>query len=224
MVLQIQIRFDGCNPFVARRWRIPGNIGPFNAFPKEIKLLTISNKHLFMNRIADDVRGVFPLSQIHAWALERDEERLVYAKAESEDDTSFCLRFIFNAQVVARNPRSQNYQHFQRLVKDAENYVKFARVASGIFLPAHFGLWVMETGAFAGTVLVSITPWCGETWTSLVRTRFDTEANRVLIGRTLEMLHDAGLEFKGDMGNDGDFRHVLIDFDDPLLPKSFYRT
>ncbi|KAF7314456.1 hypothetical protein MKEN_00918400 [Mycena kentingensis (nom. inval.)] len=221
---QVQIQFQDSSQrplhtYLADRRRIPGASGPFNPFPPEIHILTIAPQHVHMNRIEDDLRGVLPLREARAWALEYDEERLVYAKAQAADGRSFCLRFLFNAKFALHDKHSENYNHYLRMLKDADNYVQHSRIA-GVLTPPHYGLWAMDTGAFAGMVLVSITRWGGQTWHSLRQTEFNTEANRILVGRTLEMLHDTGLEFNGGMGSRSDLRHVLLDLDDPRLSKT----
>ncbi|KAF7314499.1 hypothetical protein MKEN_00922900 [Mycena kentingensis (nom. inval.)] len=217
MPLEIEVSFTGhpAQNFAAKRWSTPEIQGPFSALPAENNSLTIPNDGLFVNSIGPDVRRVLSLREFREWGItDEDEKRIVYARAQAGDGTTFCLRFILNARRAAHK-RSPNYV---RLLKDADNYVKFGRAAAGIILPVCYGMWVMETGDFAGTVLFIMSQWCGETWKSLMGTQYDTEANRVLIGRTLEVLHDVGLAFDGIVGSNKDFTHILLDIHAPNIP------
>jgi hypothetical protein len=45
-------------------------------------------------------------------------------------------------------------------------------------VPVHYGVWLMNTGDWAGKVLFSIAQYCGVAWHGLRFTKFNTEANR----------------------------------------------
>ncbi|KAJ6581463.1 hypothetical protein B0H19DRAFT_1115313 [Mycena capillaripes] len=77
-------------------------------------------------------------------------------------------------------------------------------------------MWLMDTGDWAGKVLFSITQWCGVSWNELLYTKMNTTANRILVGRTFEALHDACFGH-GDIGGFDSFRHAIIDVDAPGL-------
>ncbi|KAF7314480.1 hypothetical protein MKEN_00921000 [Mycena kentingensis (nom. inval.)] len=207
-------------PIVARPWVIPGIDEPYPGLPAGVSTVNITKQSLFKNAYRDGLRRRVSFKKACKWGLNTDEDRVIYAQAEATNGCIFCLRFIFNAGVVARKPRAHNYRHYDNMLKEAKFYLEHGRAAVGIFIPVHYGIWAVDTGDVAGIVLVSITRWCGVPWSSLRNTAFDTLANRILVGRTLEMMHDAGLQWNGSMGNYGDFANVLLELDDPrLTPK-----
>ncbi|KAJ7143571.1 hypothetical protein C8R43DRAFT_1199100 [Mycena crocata] len=68
-------------------------------------------------------------------------------------------------------------------------------------------MWLIDTGDWAGKVLCSITQWCGKPWLELAKTKMNTQANKILVGRTLELLHDYGVTH-GNIGYETDLRHA----------------
>jgi hypothetical protein len=83
----------------------------------------------------------------------------------------------------------------------------------------------------------SITQWCGTPWNELAQKKeLNTEANRytllfflfcfrgndslysrILVGRTLELLHDFGVAYGDSFMTQSDLRHVIVDVQEPWL-------
>ncbi|KAJ7780840.1 hypothetical protein DFH07DRAFT_440526 [Mycena maculata] len=82
-----------------------------------------------------------------------------------------------------------------------------------------YGLWLMERGDWAGNVICSITQWCGKSWNELSRPYMNTEANKILVGRTMELLHDYGA-IHGGIIYPADLRHLILDVDAPGLSRA----
>nr|GAT52260.1 predicted protein [Mycena chlorophos] len=217
---EIVIKIDGVQPpytqqLTARRWRIPGVAGPFSRLPPSATLLRVSKHSMFMNRYSSGERCEISLSEVREWGL-AEETRIVYAKATSTDGGLFCLRFILNAEVSTRKPDSHTFHFYRNLVQDAKFYAEELQFAASILVPIHYGMWIADTGSWAGTALISITQWCGTSWRSLMDTKFNTLENRLLVGRVFEIVHDLGIELNGNMSNTEDFANVMLDLDDPL--------
>ncbi|KAJ7650258.1 hypothetical protein FB45DRAFT_887450 [Roridomyces roridus] len=124
------------------------------------------------------------------------------------------MRFIFNAVHVLGNKQSEPYQAYKRLIADAKFHSLHLEVLEGRIVPRHYGMWLMDTGNWAGKVLLSITDYCGVSWNDLQSTKWNNPGTRQKIGRTLELMHDVGIKH-GELG--GDMRHVLLDVYDPEL-------
>nr|GAT52242.1 predicted protein [Mycena chlorophos] len=184
--------------------------------PQAAQKLQVPKGCFYRNSFGDSRRQQLPLSSAREWGLE-DMARICYAKAVAEDGSRFCLRFIFNATVAVEDHYSNNALHYVRLLKDAEFHSRHLQSAAGLFTPLHYGMWMMKTEGWAGVVLFSLTQWCGLSWSSLLGSRLDTMENRVLIGRTFELLHDAGIEFDGRFGVPTQLRHVLLDVEDAAV-------
>ncbi|KAF7305992.1 hypothetical protein HMN09_00753700 [Mycena chlorophos] len=201
---QVILEFETRRPeqYTAKLWRIPGTNGPFCALPADVGVLKILNSSIFINSYEKDNRVVFPVKYIPKWG---------------ENGLRFCLRFIFNSTKAGRSP---NLRFLDRLVHEANFYTAHLLNLVGILVPHHFGIFTMETGAWAGRVMFSMTQWCGTPWKTLMGSKLDTAANRLLVGRTLEMFHDLGFllnsrEPEVSMGNPRDFCQILLDVDDP---------
>nr|GAT52241.1 predicted protein [Mycena chlorophos] len=202
----------------AKRWRVPGaDPTRFCPIPPTSRNLRVSRNCLFGSSFADNRRQVVPLSDVRGWGLQ-DMARIYYARAVADDGTRFCLRFIFNATVATEDRHSDNARHYVRLIKDAQIHARHLQSTAGLITPMHYGMWIAETKDWAGTVLMSITQWCGLSWKSLVGTKMDTQENRLLVARTFEMLHDVGVQLDGKVATSGSLRHVLIDVDNPVVP------
>ncbi|KAF7314516.1 hypothetical protein MKEN_00924700 [Mycena kentingensis (nom. inval.)] len=218
--LQVNVEFNvpplPPQTFVANRWRIPNNTLPFGAFPASAANLSIKDGALFMNMSGDLQRGTICPKAARKWGILWEEERIIFARAEATNGALFCFRFLFNAEAVTRKS-SFNYKHYKKMLDDAAFYSKHGTRAAGLFVPVHYGLWVMETGNFGGMVLFSITQWCGESWATLLFTKFNTEANRILLGRTLEMAHDVGFNVNGRLDDLHHLTNIVVDLSDPHL-------
>ncbi|KAF7299653.1 hypothetical protein HMN09_00970700 [Mycena chlorophos] len=202
----------------AKRWRVPGaDPAGFCPIAPTSRSLRVSHNCLFGSSFADMRRQVVSLSNVRSWGLQ-DMARIYYARAVADDGTRFCLRFIFNATVATEDRHSDNARHYVRLIKDAQFHARHLQSTAGLITPMHYGMWIAETKEWAGTVLMSITQWCGLSWKSLVGTKMDTKENRLLVARTFEMLHDAGVQLDGKVALSGDLRHVLIDVNNPVVP------
>ncbi|KAJ7650257.1 hypothetical protein FB45DRAFT_1050317 [Roridomyces roridus] len=211
----IRIRFEGSSrnyTFTAREWAIPDHDGPFHALPPEATHFLIQrDKSLFTNGPGCRLREEVELDTARRWGYS-DEESVIFARASSS--RGYCMRFIFNATHVLRHTLSQPYQAYLRLSADAEFHSLHLDVLEGRIAPRHYGMWVMETGEWAGKVLLSITDYCGVSWNDLELSKLSNEANRQRIGRALEMMHDLNINH-GDLGSD--MRHVLLDIHGPDL-------
>ncbi|KAJ6504655.1 hypothetical protein C8R47DRAFT_153640 [Mycena vitilis] len=142
----------------------------------------------------------------------------VFAKAQSGTDR-FCLRLVFHADKVYRDTRSTKHRALCRLVDDAKFHATHLPDVEGSMVPIHYGMWLMDAGDWAGMVLFSVTEWGGTSWNELSRTRMNTEANRILVGRTFEALHDYGVYWGGLERSPAGFRHVVIDTNAPGLSR-----
>ncbi|KAF7298850.1 hypothetical protein MIND_00832800 [Mycena indigotica] len=79
-------------------------------------------------------------------------------------------------------------------------------------------------GEWAGMVFFTLTRWCGVPWTNLIQKKYNTQENKFLVGRTLEALHDMGVEFTTGVITGSTLRHVLLDLQDPALTSETRRT
>ncbi|KAJ7632892.1 hypothetical protein FB45DRAFT_913805 [Roridomyces roridus] len=209
----IDIRLVGARPrhtFTAHPWRIPNHDAPFHALPSDTTRLVIQREEcLFRNGEDDKRREAVQLEEAQCWGY-NDEKSVIFARASG----TYCLRFIFNAAYVLQNTHLEPYQAYERLVADAKFHSHHLDVLEGRIVPRHYGMWMMDTGRWAGKVLLSVTDYCGVSWHELKHSHFSTKANRERIGRTLEMMHDLGVNH-GDMSHD--MRHVLLDIHEPGL-------
>ncbi|KAJ7889924.1 hypothetical protein B0H14DRAFT_3855656 [Mycena olivaceomarginata] len=148
------------------------------------------------------------------WGLDDEHfTELIFARASN----NFCLRLVCNTeQIVTSSIESETYQTFARLVEDAKFYADHLEDVEGLFVPVHYGMWTMDTGGWAGKVVFSVTQYCGVSWNDLRQTKYNTKANRLLVGRTFERLHDHGVDH-GDQFWNSDLRHVLLDVYAPGL-------
>ncbi|KAJ7141300.1 hypothetical protein C8R44DRAFT_763158 [Mycena epipterygia] len=87
---------------------------------------------------------------------------------------------VLNVESWAEKPLSNSFNAYLRLVRDARFHSTHLLDVEGRVAPQHYGLWMMDTGAWAGKVLFSITQWCGRTWAELSQSNLNTEANRCL--------------------------------------------
>ncbi|KAF7323772.1 hypothetical protein MKEN_00598300 [Mycena kentingensis (nom. inval.)] len=217
MTSHLRIHFPGSDtPFIAGRWKIPDHtIGPFHLLPAETTDIYI--RQLFRNsRINDGMRLKVAVEYARIWGAE-DEPEIIYARAETADGAHrFCLRFIFNADLATNDKLLETYDMYQRLIADAKFHTRHLMNVAGTLVPRHFGMWFMETADWAGTVLFSLTQWCGVPFSRLLGTPYDTLENRLLIGRTFEMLHDHGILYDSHLLTQL-MRHVLIDIHDPAV-------
>jgi hypothetical protein len=191
---------------------------------------------IFINGQGDRLPEQLTLDEAKTWGYnDPNDTQIIFAHAKSAT-SRFCLRMVFNAKEVIRHKQSNEYRAFSRLVKDAKFHATYLGDAEGFNVPIHYGMWLMDTGDWAGKVLFSITQWCGISWNELSHTRMNTEANRcvrlfaaswvawlmhpyrILIGRTFEALHDYGVH-RGGLGNFENFRHAIIDVNAPGLSR-----
>nr|GAT52240.1 predicted protein [Mycena chlorophos] len=220
MLYETKVTFDEIeapspNEFTAYRWSLPGkDQGNFSSLPDVAQTLRIPLRSFFANSLGDQRRVNMPVSAACGWGIE-DMARIYYARAVAPDGTRFCLRFIFNAVEATANRNPENVQHYRRLITDARFHSDHLQATAGVITPIHYGVWAMDTKSWAGMVFFSLTQWCGVSWRSLYGTKMDTPENRLLVGRTFEMLHDIGIQLDGVVADSGDFRHVLFDVDDP---------
>ncbi|KAF7298769.1 hypothetical protein MIND_00824500 [Mycena indigotica] len=195
---QITISFEGSD-FRARRWKIPQHTGYFEPIPPNEAELYVQADAIYKNRLGDNRRRRATLAELRVWGATHDEFEPVYAQAQSRNgSTRFCLRLIPNSEHATQELSSEILQRYKRLLRDAKFHSTHLRTAGGYLVPRHYGIWLMDTGNWAGKVIVSITQWCGIAFSELVFHQKDTEAVKIAIGRTYEQLHDYGVVHLGD--------------------------
>ncbi|KAJ7643783.1 hypothetical protein FB45DRAFT_1052673 [Roridomyces roridus] len=167
-----------------------------------------------MNAQGDRRRVEVQLDRAKLWGLE-EEPSVIFARASLK----YCIRFIFNIAHVTQDKQSGSYKTLERLISDAKFHsLPEFDVLEGNIVPRHYGLYLMDTGDWAGKVLMSITDLCGVSWNDLQYSRMNTEATRERVGRILEMLHNANVNHGGFRFRDN-LRHVLIDIYAPGLSR-----
>ncbi|KAJ7078583.1 hypothetical protein B0H15DRAFT_933751 [Mycena belliarum] len=225
MATTIRIRIQGLpKTFVARSWRIPPQPDhpdgfEFKPIPANISKIKVPRgRSVFINRRGDRRAAALDLEDVKSWGIDEDlDSNLIYANARSSDGTRFCLRLIPHIDGEMDEDCSA-LQSFARLLKDAmfhSTELNDSKVA-GWLVPIHYGMWTMNTGDWGGKVLLSITQGCGVSWNELSFTKLNTLANRLLVARTYEALHDYGYEH-GGMRSNHPFRHAIIDIHAPGL-------
>ncbi|KAJ6536566.1 hypothetical protein DFH09DRAFT_1283778 [Mycena vulgaris] len=222
----IHIRFErlACE-YTASSWSIPNHHEPFEPLLTNA-IVIAKDQSLIFNRGGDRLPRKVEFEEARTWGLDDGDSSLVYGQAQSSDGaTHFCLRLLLNAEETARDPKSSAFCAYARLLTDAKFHSKYLVKAEGVLVPLHYGLWLMDTGDWGGKVLCSITQWCGRSWYDLSRTdsEMNTEANKILVGRTLEALHDYGVTH-GGVKNPSDLRHIILDIDAPWLSQEDRRN
>ncbi|KAK7038226.1 hypothetical protein R3P38DRAFT_3182325 [Favolaschia claudopus] len=210
----IRINFESLRYiFKAKKWPIPDHSTVFSPLPIQT-LLIPAKKCLLMNEPEGDRRPrPFALDDARIWGLEEEgPQEVVFARASNK----YCLRMIFNAQRTLENLESNPANAYDRLMKDAVFHSDHLEGVQGLPVPKHYGMWIMNTGDWAGMVLFSLTQFCGVAWNELQYTKFNTLANRISVARTYEKLHDFGFQH-GAVKSLGAFRHVLVDLFAPGL-------
>ncbi|KAJ6561122.1 hypothetical protein DFH09DRAFT_1279366 [Mycena vulgaris] len=214
MTTPIRVRFENLPyKYLARRWSIPNHHHnqSFEPIPADITCIYVSARSLFINRQGDRRPHEISLDEARTWGFNgKDDTEVIYAQAKTADASKrFCLRMVLNVEHSTSNTHSTTFRVCDRLVKDAKFHSTHLLSAEGLFVPLHYGMWVMDTGEWAGK-------WCGIPWNELVHTKMNTEANRILVGRTFEALHDYGIDH-GGLRCGYDFRHVIIGIHAPGL-------
>ncbi|KAJ7728850.1 hypothetical protein DFH07DRAFT_998708 [Mycena maculata] len=154
-----KILFKGLDrKYTASYWNLPNHEEPFE--PLLADALVVSHS-LLLNRAGDRVPKKVKFEHAKYWGLE-DGDSAIYTQAQSADgSTKFCLRFILNAEEATRDRKSLTFETYVRLLLDARFHSQHLVRAEGVFVPRHYGMWLMDTGDWAGQVLCSITQWCG---------------------------------------------------------------
>ncbi|KAK7038227.1 hypothetical protein R3P38DRAFT_2905110 [Favolaschia claudopus] len=210
------VRFEALNRnFVARYWPIPNHSKSFTPIPPNATLSIPAKRAFAMNRAGDRRSYQFPYDYVNTWGLTDDGYRdVVYARASKK----YCLRMIFNVEQALEDIQSDPYEAYVRLVKDAKFHSNHLEGVPDLPVPVHYGMWVMDTGDWAGIVLFSLMQYCGISWYELSFTKLNTEANRIAVGRAYEMLHDYGVD-RGGLESKNEFRHVILDIYESSLTK-----
>ncbi|KAF7337883.1 hypothetical protein MVEN_02011400 [Mycena venus] len=217
MTTTIRVRFEGLGrDFRVKKWQIPNHSNSFHSIPADDAFLFVpAKKSLFVNRPGDRRPQAIGFDDAKSWGLHEDEYAdLTFARASKK----FCLRLLLNAERTTQDVHSETYRTYERLVADARFHSDHLADVEGLLAPVHCGMWLMDTGDWAGKVLFSISQYCGISWNELRFTKFNTEANRILVGRTFEALHDFGVDH-GGLDSPSEFRHVIIDVYAPGLTK-----
>ncbi|KAJ7643782.1 hypothetical protein FB45DRAFT_1020600 [Roridomyces roridus] len=221
----IHIRFEGPGnsgagrTFSIHKWPIAGRDN-FDPLPRGTRLCISHKRGLFTNQPIDRRSVKVDISEALSWGL-NDEAHVIYACTSRH----YCVRFIFHAERVLRNPESQSLQAYKRLVRDAQFHSTHLQSSDikGVLVPVHYGMWMTNTGDWGGKVIMSITQYCGTHWNELQYSRMNTQANRELVGRAFETLHDCDFEH-GKMITGRDFRHAVIDIFEPGLTLQDLKT
>ncbi|KAJ6504683.1 hypothetical protein C8R47DRAFT_1192578 [Mycena vitilis] len=211
-------RFAGhSRNFTAKFWPLRKHDRPFTALPDNVTSLVVPPARcIFVNRQGDRRMMKLALDQARTWGYDEvNETEMIFAQARC-GTSKFCVRLIFNADKVIRDVESKSWLALGRLIEDAKFHSTHLVPLEGLIVPIHYGMWLMDTGAWGGKVLFSITQWCGVSFNELSHTKLNTEANRILVGRTFEILHDSGIRF-GCLDDFIDLRHAVIDIDAPGL-------
>ncbi|KAJ7100073.1 hypothetical protein B0H15DRAFT_927638 [Mycena belliarum] len=221
----IWVRFTGLpHRFPAKSWRIPNHTGSFASLPPDTPYIIIfEDEAIFANQLGGKRRRTLSLDQTRTWGYNGDDDcQAIYAQAQTPDADPtkvFCLRMILNAKHSTSDTRSTPFKVYEKLVNDAVFHSNHLRDLEGVYVPLHYGLWIMDAGDWAGTVLFSLTQWCGTSWNELQYTTLNTAANRILVGRSYEALHDFGIDC-GGLDRVYDFRHVIFDVYAPGLTQA----
>ncbi|KAJ7160095.1 hypothetical protein C8R46DRAFT_1194548 [Mycena filopes] len=218
---RLRVRFQGLpQTYTAIPWSIPGHDGSFQPLPADATALVIpKTRSLFVNRYPDRRSHELSLDEARTWGTaDPDDTETIFVWAKSPTSHRFCLRLVLNPRKVVRQRNSPQYQAYKRLLEDAKFHSDCLPEIEGGFVPRHYGMWLMDSGEWAGPILFSLTQWGGISWHDLSYSQFNTEANRILVGLTFEALHDAGVDH-GGLGNSHEFRHVVIDLYAPGLSK-----
>ncbi|KAK7038225.1 hypothetical protein R3P38DRAFT_3182324 [Favolaschia claudopus] len=211
---ELWVRFEGLGrDFVAKPWPIPNHSNSFTPPPVDAQALYIAAKRSFALNGAGDRRvRQIPFKYAKTWGLSDDVYGdVVFARASNK----YCMRFVFNLEHAFKGRDTDPYKAYVRLVKDAKFHSDHLEGVEELPVPVHYGLWAMNTGDWAGTVLFSLTQYCGISWNELCDTRFNTEANRISVGRAYEKLHDAGIVH--GFTTPSSFRHAIVDMYAPGL-------
>ncbi|KAK7038223.1 hypothetical protein R3P38DRAFT_3262682 [Favolaschia claudopus] len=212
---RVWVRFEGVGrDFVAKQWPIPNHSNSFTPPPPDARALYVAAKKSFaINRPGDRRPLQLPFSYAKTWGLDEDAYTdVVFARASKK----YCLRFIFNVEHTLKSMEFDTFKTYVRLVKDAKFHSDYLEGRKGLPVPVHYGIWVMNTGDWGGTVMFSLTQYCGISWNELRSTKFNTEANRINVGRAYEKLHDVGI-VHGDFKSTREFRHAIVDLFAPGL-------
>ncbi|KAJ7617502.1 hypothetical protein DFH06DRAFT_1483551 [Mycena polygramma] len=212
-------RFAGQPPrhSTAKVWPLRNHDRPFAALPDNVTSLVVPPARcIFVNRQGDKRMMKLTLDEARTWTYsEFSETEIIFAQARS-GASKFCIRLIFNADKVIQDVESHSWLALVRLIEDAKFHSTHLVPLEGQIVPVHYGMWLMDTGAWGGKVLFSITQWCGVSFNELSYTKLNTEANRILVGRKFEILHDSGIHF-GGLGDFINLRHAVIDISAPRL-------
>ncbi|KAJ6484350.1 hypothetical protein C8R47DRAFT_552457 [Mycena vitilis] len=222
MTTTVQVRFEGLPlRFSAIPWNISNHTDAFEPMPGDATLLVVPRSCLFINQASNRRPEPIPLDEARKWGSDHDiRTELLFAKANTTTGTSrFCLRLILNAERFINSAGDERRRAYDRLLRDATFHSTHLVSSERYIVPVHYGMWVMDTGRWAGKAFISITQWCGVSWHGLARTVMNTEANRILVARTFEALHDSGFQH-GDITDSASFRHVTLDLDTPGLSKA----
>ncbi|KAJ7160121.1 hypothetical protein C8R46DRAFT_363315 [Mycena filopes] len=218
MTSNMQVYFEGVpRPYPTTPWDIPGHrAASFQPLPADAATLVVQQTcSLFVNRHSDKRPAQITMDEAIYWGNDLAHDEMIFAQAKTRT-SRFCLRMILDFENVLRHKTSPRHRAYQRLLRDAEFHLAHLSELEGVLVPVHYGMWLMDTGKWARKVLLSITQWCGMSWRDLCWTRANTEANRILVGRTFEALHDRGIVLC-DLSSSFDFRQVMFDVNAPGL-------
>ncbi|KAJ6543907.1 hypothetical protein B0H19DRAFT_1380288 [Mycena capillaripes] len=208
MATTIQVIFQALGlKYTCRKWDIPDHNADFEPLAPNATTLLVPRNHLLaINQGPNRLPMKLAYDTARSWGVEEDDPSVLYVQAHIKENTD-----------------SLAFQAYEKLIEDATFHSTNLVSAEGVLVPQHYGLWLLDTGDWGGKVVCSITQWCGRSWYELSRTPLNTEANRILVGRTFEALHDYGIQH-GSIDLACDFRHVILAVDDPALSEDDARN
>ncbi|KAF7298771.1 hypothetical protein MIND_00824700 [Mycena indigotica] len=205
-----QLASTGKSSFQAGRLRLPQHDAQFRPIPTDVEELRISRNALYKNRIGDGSRCRIDLEELCEWGREGDEFEPIYVEACATNGMRFYLRLFLNAQNSLHDRSFETYEMYEKVVRDAKFHSLHLGPVEGHIVPRHHGLWLMDTGLWAGRVIFTILQWCGLPYAEIIREKQDSEMIKVFVGRAYELLHDYGVVHGGD---DDPFDKVMFDLD-----------
>ncbi|KAF7312557.1 hypothetical protein MIND_00269700 [Mycena indigotica] len=185
----ITISFQDSPSFAAYEWEIPDHARGFPPLPSGVTSLHVAADAVYRTYVGDRRRLRCSVEHVRGWGRKPSNEAealYVHARSTTTDD-GFFLRLLPNAEHSTQDRALESFSRYEKLVADA----------AGVLVPRHHGIWIMDTGKWAGIVLFSVLQWCGVPFTDFVRARADTESIRVRVGRVFELLHDFGVVHRG---------------------------
>ncbi|KAF8900554.1 hypothetical protein CPB85DRAFT_1325382 [Mucidula mucida] len=131
-------------------------------------------------------------------------------EGRDEERPTFCVKVLFNVEKAKRDHPA--YQAVLNMLADAKFHAQNLRGVAGDLVPRHYGVWCTKTENWAGVIFCSVTEWAGNTWDEVAAVRRDMSPLSILLGRTVERLHDRGIHHNR-LTNSHQLHHILFRVD-----------